>query len=199
MGNGVLRSVKSAAHGRLIRVGIDIRRLRPDRKVLERVIFPFLLEAPSCRRILFVGCAWYTQHYPWIFGSREFWTLECDATQARFGSPRHIVDRCERVATHFPPDSLDAVICNGVYGYGLNDETSLRCTIDGFRAVLRTRGLLVFGWNNVPPNDPLGMGREDFRTKIFNGFTPMRSPPLGESHHEIPCRNRHTYEFLERA
>jgi SAM-dependent methyltransferase len=194
----VLRAIKSSLHGRLVPLGIDIRRLRPDRQVLERIIFPFLNDSPALARILFVGCAWYTQHYPRIFAAKDFWTLECDPAQARFGSRRHVIDRCERVAAHFPPGHLDAVVCNGVYGYGLNDAGDLRRAGAGFHEVLRPGGLLIFGWNNVPAHDPLGLGvgRDGV---VFPGFVPARSSPFGGWRHEVPSRNRHTYEFLERA
>jgi hypothetical protein len=88
------------------------------------------------------------------------------------------------------------VVCNGVYGYGLNDAGDLRRAGDGFHAVLRPGGLLIFGWNNVPAHDPLGLAS---RAGVFGGFVPARSAPFGDWRHEVPSRNRHTYEFLERA
>ncbi|NCA10735.1 class I SAM-dependent methyltransferase [bacterium] len=189
------REIKSSAHGWLIRWGIDIRRLRPDRRLLERRIFPWLLAQPECDRLLFVGCAWYTQHYPRIFAGREFWTLECDPRLARFGGPRHVVGTCARVSEHFAAASLDVVICNGVYGFGLDDAATLAATIHGFRKVLRPNGLLVFGWNNVPGNDPLGLERLD----CFEGFRPLVGGPCGGGRHEVPGRSRHTFEFLTRV
>lgn len=191
----ILQAIKSAIHGHVIRLGIDVRRLRPDRIVLERTIFPFLLDRPQFARLLFVGCGWYTRHYPWLFRSREFWTMERDPALARFGAARHVVDSCERVADHFSPGSLDAVICNGVYGFGLNDRAGLDRTIRGFREVLREKGLLLFGWNNVPENDPLGFES----LPLFAGFKPASGSPFGSARHEVPSRNRHTYEFWERA
>lgn len=189
-----LREIKSAAHGWLIRCGIDIRRVRPDRRVLERRIFPWLRSVPDYHRVLFVGCAWYTQHYPRLFSDREFWTLECDPRLARFGGPRHVVDTCARVGDHFATASLDVVICNGVYGFGLDEASALDATIEGFHQVLRPGGLLVFGWNNVPVHDPLELARQD----RFAGFRHVAAGPLGGGRCEIHSRNRHTFEFLER-
>ncbi|MEI6037963.1 MAG: class I SAM-dependent methyltransferase [Planctomycetota bacterium] len=189
------RTIKSSAHGWLIRRGVDIRRVRPDRRVLEQQIFPWLLSMPEYRRLLFVGCAWYTQHYPWLFRQREFWTMECDPNLARFGGRRHVIDTCERVGNHFAVASLDAVICNGVYGYGLDEASALDAAIRGFHRVLRPGGLLVFGWNNVPANDPLGLESRS----SFQGFHHVAVGPLGAGRYEVPSRNRHTFEFLERA
>lgn len=191
----LLREIKSFAHGFLIGRGIDIRRLRPDRRVLERQIFPWLLSMPMCRRVLFVGCAWYTQHYPRIFAEREFWTFECDPQLARFGGPRHVIDTCARVRDHFAASSLDAVICNGVYGYGLDDAVALDATLRGFAEVLQSGGLLVFGWNNVPGNDPLGLAERDG----FPGFRRAVGGPFGGRRYEVPSRNRHTFDILERT
>lgn len=191
----LLCEIKSSAHGFLIGCGVDIRRLRPDRRVLERRIFPWLLSMPTCHRLLFVGCAWYTQHYPRIFADREFWTLECDPQLARFGGPRHVIDTCARVRNHFEEAALDAVICNGVYGYGLDDASALDATVRGFADVLRPGGLLVFGWNNVPGNDPLGLESRDW----FSGFRHLGGGPLGGGRYEVPSRNRHTFELLTRV
>jgi SAM-dependent methyltransferase len=189
-----LRELKTLTHGWLIRCGIDIRRVRADRHVLERRIFPWLLAAPDYRRILFVGCAWYTLHYPRLFSAREFWTMECDPLLARFGGRRHVVDSCVRVGSHFAAESLDVVVCNGVYGFGLDDAAALDDSLRGFHDVLRPGGLLLFGWNNVDAHDPLRLAERN----CFAGFRHVRAGPLGAGRCEIPGRNRHTFEFLER-
>ena len=188
------RRIMSSAHGWLIRRGIDIRRVRPDRRVLEGRIFPWLLATADYRRILFIGCAWYTQHYPWLFTDRDFWTMECDPQLARFGGRRHVIDTCERVDRHFAAGSLDVVICNGVYGFGLDDAAALESSLRGFHRVLRPDGLLVFGWNNVPAHDPLRLADRD----CFTGFRHLADGPLGAGRYEVPSRNRHTFELLER-
>lgn len=192
---GIFRAIHSAAHARLIRVGIDVRRLRFDRKVLERRILTWVRANPEYQRILFVGCDWYTQHYPSLFKTAEFWTLEHDPDRARYGAPnRHIVDSCERVAKYFEKEFLDCVICNGVYGFGLDSQSAVVQTIAGFHQTLRPVGLLIFGWNNVPEHDPLGLARCD----LFRGFAPLEESPLGSASEELPTRNRHTYQFFVR-
>lgn len=189
-----LKRLKIAAHARLIGVGIDLRRLRPDRIVLERTIFPEL-RRQGHDRILFVGCDWYTLHYHRLFADREFWTLESNPSLVAFGAPRHVVDSCERVASHFTAASIDAIVCNGVYGFGLDTPVALRRSIEGFHAVLRPGGLLVFGWNNVPANDPLGL---DGVRPFAPLFRPVLFPPLGAVRFEVAGPSRHTYEFLAR-
>jgi SAM-dependent methyltransferase len=189
-----LKRLKIAAHAALIGLGIDIRRVRPDRVVLERTIFPELLRQGR-DRILFVGCDWYTLHYHRLLPGREFWTLESNPSLARFGAPRHVVDSCERVASHFAADSLDAIVCNGVYGFGLDTPEAVRRAIEGFHAVLRPGGLLVFGWNNVSANDPLGL---DAARPFAPLFRSVPFPPLGAARFEVAGPSRHTYEFLVR-
>jgi len=190
----VLKRLKVAAHGVLIARGVDLRRLRPDRVVLEQTIFPEVLRQ-GYGRILFVGCDWYTRHYHRLFPGREFWTLEANPELAPFGGPRHVVDSCERVASHFATGSLDAIIFNGVYGFGLDTAPALRRTIEGFHAALRPEGLLVFGWNNVPVNDPLRLdGMQPFEPL----FRPRPFSPLASARLELPGPTRHTYEFHTR-
>ena len=133
----MLKELKSGVHGMLLRYGVDTRRLRPDRILLERTIFRHLLDRPEYHRILFVGCAWYTQHYPRWFAQKEFYTIEIDPALARFGAQRHRIDSCENIDRHFDTDSLDCVILNGVYGFGLNALPAITRTFEGIHAVLR--------------------------------------------------------------
>ena len=50
----------------------------PDRLVLDRVILPALAADPEYRRVIFVGCDWYTQHYEGMFAGRDYWTIDMD-------------------------------------------------------------------------------------------------------------------------
>ncbi|HVK06914.1 MAG TPA: hypothetical protein VM490_25835, partial [Armatimonadaceae bacterium] len=49
-----------------------------DRRLLEQVILPDLARRAELRRVLFVGCAWYTESYERFFPGREYWTLDLD-------------------------------------------------------------------------------------------------------------------------
>jgi hypothetical protein len=69
-----VRRVGSAARAARERIESQLwfwRHETPDRDVLEQVIFPALRDRADVRRILLVGCEWYTRHYPRAFGDRE--------------------------------------------------------------------------------------------------------------------------------
>jgi hypothetical protein len=63
------------------------------------------------------------------------------------GARRHIIAGLESIDAHIAPASLDLIICNGVFGWGLDDRTALRA----FELLQRpaTRGELIIGWNGV--------------------------------------------------
>ncbi|MDQ3849388.1 MAG: class I SAM-dependent methyltransferase [Actinomycetota bacterium] len=138
------------AHRRVRQQVAFWREYTPDREVLERAIFPALLEREDLRRVLFVGTAFYTSHYPHIFASRELWTLDIDPEMARYGAPgRHIVDSVTNVAAHFPPQSLDAVLAIGVFGFGVDSRESMEATVTQLVGVLRPGGVFVASWNDA--------------------------------------------------
>src|SRR5262245_31733372 len=88
----------------------------PDRKVLDGVILPPLIADPDVRRVIFVGCDWYTRHYEDMFAGRDYWTIEVDPARARFGARQHIVGPMVEIGKRFPPGTVDLILCNGVIG-----------------------------------------------------------------------------------
>ncbi len=133
------------------------REYTPDRHVLEHVIFPALKHRDDIRRLLFVGCDWYTERYPGQFADREFWTLEKDPAKARYGARRHVVDTLTNASGHFAPQSLDAVICNGVFGWGLDTPQETEDALAACFECLRPEGLLIIGWNDVEGHRPVAL------------------------------------------
>ncbi len=194
MGNSSLKQLRIGLHRNLIRFGIDVRKKRADRKLLEQVIFPELLRTPDYQRILFVGCAWYTLHYPNIFRDRDFITMEISPGEAQYGAKEHIIDSCENIGQHFQPDSLDVVIFNGVYGCGLNELSAIHRTLSAIHESLRSNGLFIFGWNDLPAMAPY---RFEELTGL-NAFTPYAFPPLQKAIHESDSKNRHRFHFYRK-
>src|SRR5258708_37559503 len=95
-------------------------RLPEDRRVLEEVIFLHYCRDPRVRTVLFVGCASYTAHYQdRYFASHDYWTLDAEPGQRRFGARQHVTARLETLTAHFPLGYFDLIICKGVYGWGL--------------------------------------------------------------------------------
>jgi len=131
----------------------------PDRTVMTKEILP-ALAALKPARILFVGCQAYTARYDRWFASEqtEYWTIDVDPETARFGSPnRHVVDGVQNLGGHFAPAFFDAIVLNGVIGFGLDEPTAIAQGLRACHAVLRPGGVLLLGWNTDRSGDPLEM------------------------------------------
>lgn len=166
-----------------------VRRL-PDRRFMEQRIVP-ALAADGAKRVLFVGCRSYTEHYPAVFARHgmELWTCDIDPEAARFGAAgRHrTIDVCKVSAAHFPV-RFDAIVFSGVVGFGVDEPAAVHAALRALSGLLRSKGRLVLGWNSDRSADPLGDQR------ITELFTPR---PLAG----VPVRARfetvtHVYDFL---
>jgi len=97
--------------------------LTTDRIVLEHQIFKHYAAHAELQNILFVGCdadtAGYHETY---FHDRRFVTVEPNELNRDFGAREHIVGTLEELGKHIPAGSLDLIICNGVFGWGLDDR-----------------------------------------------------------------------------
>ena len=194
MGNSTLKQLRIGLHRNLIRFGIDVRKKRADRKLLEQIIFPEILRTAEYRHILFVGCAWYTLHYPNIFRDRDFITMEISPDEAQYGATKHIIDSCENIPQYFQPNSLDVVVFNGVYGCGLNELSAIDRTLSAIHQSLRSNGLFIFGWNDLAAMAPY---RIEELTGL-NAFEPYAFPPLQKTIHESDSKNRHRFHFYRK-
>lgn len=185
-------NTRAELHRFLIRLGIDTRKKRRDRIVLEQVIFPELQRDTRIHSILFVGCAWYTLHYPAMFRKKDFRTMEIDPTQAQYGAAKHVVDSCEAIGSHFPRGELDCIILNGVFGFGLNTLEPFERTLQGIHDSLRPGGLFIFGWNELPSYVPF----PPFASDRWEGFEPYRFPPLDSHIYSSDPINQHRFYFF---
>ena len=61
------------------------------------------------------------------------------------GARRHIVDRLENVTRHFGEGALDLIVCNGVFGWGLDDPDGVDEAFRGCHRCLRAGGVFVLG------------------------------------------------------
>jgi hypothetical protein len=135
----------------------------PDRHVLETIILPSFASRPEVRRVLFVGCADYTKDYESCFVGREYYTIDVDPACAGYGAAvpgRHFIDSAENVDRYFRPCSLDLILMNGVFGYGLNRRERAETTVARCYDLLVDWGALMIGWNDDPdckPFEPVGL------------------------------------------
>jgi hypothetical protein len=177
--------------------------LLPDRRILEKTIFPVLLGNPDCHRILFVGCRWYTRRYTALFAAKAYTTLDRDPGQRRHGAPRHITDSLENLAAHIGPGELDVIVCNGVVGWGLDRPNAVEQAFAASHYGLRPGGILILGWNDTgshsigSPRDT-GPFLEDCAAAAQ--FDKYEFPGLGHWRYRTRSWYRHVFDFyLKRA
>lgn len=166
-----------------------------NRRVLESLVFPYLTRQPDLRRILFVGCHWYTWHYKRIFAAKEFWTIDILPEQRRYGAARHVVDSVEHVERHFAAGSLDLVMMIGVIGWGLDEPTAIERSLSALSQVLRRGGILLLGCDEIPERMPVDLAA----SPALQAMRPLPFPPLGAARYR--CRGddlKHTLTFYQK-
>ncbi len=159
--------------------------------MLERIIFPTLCSHAQMNRILFVGCDTYTEHYESFFEGREFITIDVDPRKARYGATRHVIDSVINLEAHFPAETLDAVICNGVIGWGLDEPREIQLAAGAVFSCLRRGGVFIVGWDDVPEQRPLVPEAPIESAE----FVPFRLPPFSGSVYHAGTELRHVYNF----
>jgi hypothetical protein len=131
----------------------------PARAVLENRILPAF--AATGGPMLWVGCRRYTRRYPAVLEAHggTCSTIDIDPRASRWGRPgRHVVGDLLQVDHIFPADSFDAVLCNGVLGYGIDDPEQASVALAAMARVIRPQGWLLLGWNTDRVDDPLTHG-----------------------------------------
>ncbi|RZJ47368.1 MAG: methyltransferase domain-containing protein [Brevundimonas sp.] len=128
----------------------------PDRRLMADTWIPAF--AGEGGRILWVGCRAYTatDYAALETNGAEVWTTDIDPDAGRWGrAGRHRTgDICE-IDTVFPDLVFDAILCNGVFGYGVDDAAAQQRAMTAMAAVLRPGGRLLLGWNTDKTSDPL--------------------------------------------
>ena len=168
-------------------------RALPDRRVMAENYVPAL--AADGGRILWVGCREYTlDDYDLLEAQGgEVWTTDIDQAAARWGREgRHRTgDICEADSL-FPDMTFDAIVCNGVLGYGVDSPDQQQRALKALAAILRSGGRLLLGWNTDKIADPVAAGLTE---------ADFQAAPLGDQ----PTRVRfdavtHVYDsFIRRG
>ena len=163
-----------------------------DRRLLERRILPWFASRVEFARVLFVGCGWYTRGYERLFAGRQYWTLDNDPAKRRWGARRHITDSIADLTKHFTPQTLDLIVCNGVFGWGLDDRAEVEAAFGACHASLRANGVLLVGWNDVPAHRPFPLQE----CRSLQHFARWQFPPAEAVWMDAGGRNNHRYEFF---
>jgi SAM-dependent methyltransferase len=158
---GFRKSVARLLLGRRRADALSLARIlrSPDRAVLlERYMPPV---ASAAGRILWVGCKPYTADYSARLqgGGGEVWTTDIDPAAEQWGAAgRHRTGDIREADRLFAGQIFDAILCNGVLGFGVDTRSDQARTLDALAAILRPGGLLLLGWNTDRIADPIAAG-----------------------------------------
>ncbi len=165
----------------------------PDRIFLEDVIAAHFLADDSIQHVLDIGVAWYTRSYPRLYRGVDYWTVDIDPDKTRIAGPNHRTVSATRLDDAFGPDTFDLVVCNGVFGWGVNNPADAEQAVAACAAVMRPDAWLVVGWNDVEGRRVAGLDDlldKRFRREIF--------PPVHADHFLTDTPYRHRFDFFRR-
>lgn len=175
-------------------MGIENRLVTADRVLLEQTILPYYAERSDIHRVLFVGTDWFTRRYESLFPDKEYWTIDANPWKQQFAGSRHIVDSLQNLGRHFPTGHFQLIVCNGVFGWGLDGPEDCEQAFAQCFDCLSPGGLLLLGWNDQPPHCPFPVEQigsiQRFHTVVF--------PPLGVARYLANQVNGHTYDFYQK-
>jgi SAM-dependent methyltransferase len=168
----------------------------PDRAILLEKIFPRivdLLQTKAEPEILWVGCARCTKNYYRILEYRgaRCWTIDLDPSVRRWGRRgRHTIGDLLELPAIYPCNHFDIVLCNGVFGFGINVTEAQRAASEAMARCIRPGGWMLLGWNTNKIKDPLATGI------VTPWFEAAELPGFGQRLLVNGCS--HVYDFLKR-
>lgn len=176
-------------------LGLPVPMETEDRRILEGPIFTYFRARMMHSRILFVGCDWYTKHYERsYFPNCVFSTIDPMPRAKKYGARRHVVAPLQDLHRHFPEKYFDVIICNGVYGFGLDTLEDCEAAFSHCYSRLFPRGHFVFGWNDIAERTPVPLSQVHSLTR----FEKFHFTPLGTWRYVTNTPYRHTYDFYRR-
>lgn len=176
-------------------VGIDSFLPTEDRRVLEKVIFPYFVDSDAYRSVLFIGCSWCTRPYNRLFErSKTYWSIDYSPWKRRYGGRQHVTDGLQNLRQHFEPETFDFIICNGVYGWGLNERDDVEAAFSACAECLTEDGILLIGWGDREETNPCPFGT----LESLRALRPFVFPPLQTAQYLTDTPYRQTYSFYRR-
>lgn len=168
----------------------------PDREVLRASIFPAITKLIAFKRspsVLWIGCARYTKDYYRVLESRgaQCWTMDIDPKVRRWGRHgRHLTGDLGSVTKLFPKRQFDIILCNGIFGFGIDSWEAQIKAVAAMAAITSSDGWMLLGWNTNKVPDPLETGT------LTPWFEPADLPGFGTRMFVDGCT--HVYDFLKR-
>jgi hypothetical protein len=175
--------------------GFNFRLRTADRKVLDKKIIPLFSNNLSIKRVLFVGCDVYTTHYSELFKHCDYYTIEPTKEKAKYGSQKHTVGFLQDLKRYFPPAFFDLIICNGVYGWGLDEQSEIEQAFGACYECLQPNGFLLLGWNDLKEHNPISLAE----VEALKLFCVEDFPLHGTNKWEIGNNHRHVYELFRKV
>ena len=164
-------------------------RRNPGRIVLVNEILPAY--AAFAGRILWVGCRRYTREYGAMLerNGGECWTTDIEIAHARWGRKgRHLTWDLIQIDRLIAAASFDAVLSNGVFGFGVDTREAQLAALRAMWAILKPGGRLLLGWNTDRVEDPLTF---DFVQGAF-----VADDPTGRGARVVVPEAKYVYDFL---
>jgi hypothetical protein len=100
----------------------------------------------------------------------------------------------EELGRYFPIGFFDLIICNGVYGWGLNHAEDCEVAMSQCHSCLADAGHMLLGWNDVPGCDPAPLSQ----VRSLSRFSKYSFPAFGASQNLTDTLLRHTYYFYQK-
>jgi SAM-dependent methyltransferase len=97
----------------------------------------------------------------------------------------------EEIGKHIPAGSLDLIICNGVFGWGLDDADNCEKAFAAAHEALKPGGQMLLGWNDVPRRCPFPLESIASLSK----FRKHEFPLFGNWRYLTDTVYRHTFDF----
>jgi SAM-dependent methyltransferase len=148
---------------------LNARRVRrnPGRIALVREILPAY--AACGGRILWIGCRRYTKSYGPLLEQNggQCWTVDIESAHAKWGETgRHFTWDLLLIDQLLAAESFDTVLCNGVFGFGVDARPAQLAALQAMAGILKPGGRMLLGWNTERVEDPLSF---DFLQSTFVG------------------------------
>lgn len=132
-----------------------------DRVLLVKEIIPALTQTLSGEpdvNILWVGCRRYTKEYYKLiekYGA-HCWTIDNDPSVEQWGRKgRHVTGSILYLKQLFPAQQFDAVLCNGILGWGVDTPAAQQTALTAMSKVTKPGGWMLLGWDTNKITDPL--------------------------------------------
>ena len=124
-----------------------------------------------------------------LFRGKQYVTIEVDPARRPFGAKRHIIGSLADLGHHFRRGELDLILCNGVFGWGLDSRDESSRAFAACAGALRSGGVLLIGWDDVPEHRPF----DPTTLPELAQLRPSVSPPIGAARWTIGAQ---LYDFF---